>query len=100
MRIAYHGVNVEVTDGMKDHFEERIEKIRKYIVKVNDELIDVKVNFKIHADGQKCEVEVSMPHGQFHKAKSEEKDMYVAIDKATESILSSVRKEKEKTVRG
>lgn len=100
MRITYHGKNVEVTDAMKEHFEEKISKINKYVVKINDELIDVKANFKVHADGQKCEVEVKMPKGQFHKASAEESDMYASIDKAVDILLHDVAKEKEKHLRG
>jgi putative sigma-54 modulation protein len=91
MRIEITSKSLDLTDSMKDHFEKRLAKIKKYFDGILDCHVIVKVERFIHR------VEITV-HGQGFDLFSEgsAEDLYAAFDSAAERMERQVMKLKEK----
>ena len=93
MKISIRGDRVEITEAMKNHIEEKLEKIDKYLD--NPEEVEAKVLIKILKDRQK--VEVTIPLKNFIlRAEETQNDVYSAVDVLVDNIERQIRKNKSK----
>ena len=91
MRIEITSKSMELTDGLREHVEKRLLKIKRYFDGVIDCHVVVKVERFIHR------FEITL-HGQGFDFFSEghAEDIYAAFDTAAEKMERQVRKMKEK----
>jgi putative sigma-54 modulation protein len=93
MKISIRGDKVEITEAMKRHVEEKLEKIDKYLD--NPDEVEAKVLVKILKDKQK--VEVTIPLKNFIlRAEEAQSDAYAAVDVLVDNIERQIRKNKSK----
>lgn len=94
MRIEITSKSMEVTEGLREHVEKRLLKVKRYF----DGVIDCHVVLKVERFIHKFEITL---HGQGFDFFSEghAEDIYAAFDAAAEKMERQVRKMKEK-IRG
>ena len=93
MRIKITGRNIELTDGIKDAVEDKLNKLEKYFTPDTD----VYVTLSVEKERQKVEVTIPMK-GNIVRAEQVSNDMYVSIDLVEEIIERQLRKYKNKLV--
>jgi len=91
------GENIEVTPAIREHVENKIEKIERYF---NDDLnANANVNLKVYNDKQ-TKVEVTIPLKSVTlRAEERHDDMYAAIDLIVDKLERQIRKHKTKVNR-
>lgn len=91
MRIEITSKSMELTEGLREHVEKRLLKVKRYFDGVIDCHVVVKVERFIH------KFEITL-HGQGFDFFSEghAEDIYAAFDAAAEKMERQVRKMKEK----
>ncbi|GGE81734.1 putative sigma-54 modulation protein [Priestia taiwanensis] len=94
MQFNIRGENIEVTPAIREYVEKKISKIDRYF----DATPEAKVNLKVHADHQKIEVTVPLPHLVL-RAEEANNDLYAAIDLVTDKLERQIRKHKTKVNR-
>ena len=83
MKISIRGDRVEITEAIKNHIEEKFEKIDRYLD--SPEEVEAKVLVRILKDGQK--VEVTIPLKNFIlRAEETQNDVYSAVDVLVDNI--------------
>ena len=91
LRVDYTGRNIEITDGLRKHTEDKLKKIQKYI----DDIIEVHVTLSVEKYRHIAEIMVkgktTMLSGQ-----STSEDMYVSIGNVLDKIQRQAKKHKEK----
>lgn len=94
MRIDITSKSLELTDGMRDHIEKRMAKLKRYF----DEVLDCHVILRIERFTHKFEITL---HGQGFDLFSEghAEDIYAAFDVAAEKMERQVKKHKDKIKR-
>ena len=93
MRIKITGRNIELTDGIKDAVEDKLNKLEKYFTPDTD----VYVTLSVEKERQKVEVTIPMK-GNYIRSEQVSNDMYVSIDLVEEVIERQLRKYKNKIV--
>ena len=93
MRIKITGRNIELTDGIKDAVEDKLNKLEKYFTPDTD----VYVTLSVEKERQKVEVTIPMK-GNYIRSEQVSNDMYVSIDLVEEVIERQLRKYKNKLV--
>ncbi|MBO8463763.1 MAG: ribosome-associated translation inhibitor RaiA [Firmicutes bacterium] len=93
MRYIMIGKNIEVTEGLKEAIEKKLDRLSKYFT----EDTDVHVTFGVEKDRQKIEVTIPMK-GSIIRAEQSSDDMYVSIDLVVDIIERQVRKYKNKLI--
>ena len=93
MRIKITGRNIELTDGIKDAVEDKLNKLEKYFTPDTD----VYVTLSVEKERQKVEVTIPMK-GSYIRSEQVSSDMYVSIDLVEEVIERQLRKYKNKIV--
>ena len=81
MRIKITGRNIELTDGIKDAVEDKLNKLEKYFTPDTD----VYVTLSVEKERQKVEVTIPMK-GNYIRSEQVSNDMYVSIDLVEEVI--------------
>ena len=96
MKIIISGRHLEVTEAMKKYAEEKIGRVNKYFENITE--IDVTLSVEhSKTDGDVHKVDVLLfGNGTKIKVNMEDKDLYAAIDKATDILERQVKKHKEK----
>ena len=91
MQLIITGRHFDVTEGIKEHIQEKIVKFEKYLKKI----IEVHVILSIEHEKQMVEI---ILNGSDVKllAKNESGDMYTSIDIAAHKIEHQLRDHKEK----
>ncbi|MDH5716106.1 MAG: ribosome-associated translation inhibitor RaiA [Spirochaetia bacterium] len=87
MSVSFYFKNIEPTEGLKTHANEKLDKIKERFHHV--EGIDVR--FSIERQNQICEITVRADSTVFHIEKKE-KDLYAAIDLAVDTLNYQVDK--------
>ncbi|HHX93617.1 MAG TPA: ribosome-associated translation inhibitor RaiA [Tenericutes bacterium] len=88
-----HGENIEVTDAIKEHIENKLSKINKYLS--NPDKVTAKVVLSVYDASQK--VEITIPLEQFTlRIEEEHGDLYTAVDHAADKLERQLRKQKTK----
>lgn len=93
MRITITGKNIELTDGLKEAVEERLEKLEKYFAPDTE----VHVTLSVEKERQKIEVMIPMK-GNVIRAEQVSNDMYVSIEVVEEIIERQLKKYRNKIV--
>ena len=96
MNIIISGRRLEVTEPIKKYAEEKIGRVNKYFDHITE--IDVTLSVeKSKVEGEIHRADVLLfGNGLKLKVEMEDKDLYAAIDKATDVLERKVRKYKEK----
>lgn len=96
MLLNIRGDKIEVTDSIKNYIEEKLKRLDKYFE--NPE--DLKANIVVRTRGIDQIIEVTIPIKKaILRAEETNKDLYDAIDKVTDKLERSIRKNKTKIKR-
>ena len=96
MLLNIRGDKIEVTDSIKNYIEEKLKRLNKYFE--NPE--DLKANIVVRTRGIDQIIEVTIPIKKaILRAEETNKDLYAAIDKVTDKLERSIRKNKTKIKR-
>jgi putative sigma-54 modulation protein len=92
------GRNLEVTEGIRAHVEQRLSKLERF----SPHIVDAKVVLSVKNDGRsvaphRVEMQLNVPHGVI-RAEEARQDMYVAIDAATEVLERQLKKFRSKLI--
>ena len=93
MRIKITGRNIELTDGIKEAVEDKLNKLEKYFTPDTD----VYVTLSVEKERQKVEVTIPMK-GNYIRSEQVSNDMYVSIDLVLEVIERQVNRHKKKLI--
>jgi len=91
------GENIEVTPAIREHVENKIEKVERYF---NEDVnANANVNLKVYNDKQ-TKVEVTIPMKNLTlRAEERHNDMYAAVDLIVDKLERQIRKHKTKVNR-
>jgi putative sigma-54 modulation protein len=92
------GRNLEVTESIRAHVEQRLSKLERF----SPHIVDAKVVLSVKNDGRavaphRVEMQLNVPHGVI-RAEEARQDMYVAIDAATEVLERQLKKFRSKLI--
>ncbi len=92
------GRNIEVTDAMRTHAEEKLEKLSRY----SEHIIDAKVVMSYKTDGNpalpaKVEMQLNLPQG-IVRAEENGPDTYAATDMVVEKLERQLKRFKERKI--
>lgn len=91
MKYTVRGKNIEITDAMRNHLENKLNKLDKYFVS-NDE-IEASVLIRVYPTYNK--VEVTIPTKSFTlRIEETHEDAYTAVDHAVDKLERQIRKNK------
>lgn len=93
MKFHITGRNIELTQGIKDAVEEKLNKLEKYFTPETD----VNVTLSVEKERQKIEVTIPMK-GNIIRSEQISSDMYVSIDLVEEAIERQLKKYRTKLV--
>lgn len=91
MNLKINGINLEVTDALKDYISTKLERIMRH----SDNVISATVTLSVDKLVQKAEVDWHMAGKSLHLDQTD-KDMYAAIDLLADKLDRAVLKHKEK----
>lgn len=91
MQISISGQHLEVTDAMRTHVKERLEKVARHF----DQMAKTHVVLQVEKNRHKAEANVNAKGVQIH-AHAESDNMYAAIDAMSQKLDRQVIKHKEK----
>jgi putative sigma-54 modulation protein len=91
MQISISGQHLDVTPALREHVEEKLDKIIRHF----DHMTNTHVVLQVEKNRHKAEANISARGVQFHAA-AEAADMYAAIDAMTSKLDRQVLKHKEK----
>ena len=92
MELSISGRHVDVTDAMRDHASERMQRLERY----SSHIMRVRVTLSIEGDRHLAEIVASIRRRGELVAKSETPDMYLSIDQATEKMERQLHKVEER----
>ncbi len=98
MRIDIQASGFELTDGLREHTERRLQfalswaahDVRKVIVRLSD------INGPRGGNDKRCHIQLPMQHKQDIVIKDTESDLYVAIDRAVDRAERAVARRLER----
>ncbi len=93
MKFIIVGKNIEVTEGLKTHVEEKIGKLEKYFTPETE----VHVTLSVEKDRQKIEVTIPVK-GSIIRSEQVSNDLYISIDLVEEIIERQLKKYKNKLI--
>ena len=92
MQITVTGRKIEVTDALKDHAREKLEKVQKLF----DFPLDVHIVLSVEKYRHEAEITINA-NGNVIRGKEETEDMYQSLDKVITKIERQLKRHKEKT---
>ena len=96
MLLNIRGDKLEVTDSIKNYIEEKLKRLDKYFETPED----LKANIVVRTRGIDQIIEVTIPIKKaILRAEETNRDLYAAIDKVTDKLERSIRKNKTKIKR-
>jgi len=99
MKINIKATQLEMTDAIRDYFQEKMDMVEKYLGDI--EAINCDVEIEKAVGGQhkgeifRAEVNLQVPR-QVLRVEKTEKDLYKAIDKVKDHLELVIKKYKEK----
>lgn len=91
MDIIISGKNMQVTEGLREAVDRKLERIEKYFHK------DARVDVTMTVEKNRQIIEVSVPFsGTIIRAEEDTDDMYTSIDKVVDVLERQIRKHKTK----
>ena len=91
MKLTVTGRNIEITDGIRNHLNDKIDKTIADL----GEAADVHVALSVEKHRHFAEVTVKTKDFTLH-SQDETEDLYTSMDKALEKMEKQIRKNKEK----
>ncbi|HCG73622.1 MAG TPA: ribosome-associated translation inhibitor RaiA [Nitrospina sp.] len=91
MKLTVTGRNIEITDGIRNHLNDKIDKTIADL----GEAADVHVALSVEKHRHFAEVTVKTKGFTLH-SQDETEDLYTSMDKALEKMEKQIRKNKEK----
>ena len=91
MKLSVTGRNIEITDGIRNHLNDKIDKTIADL----GEAADVHVALSVEKHRHFAEVTVKTKGFTLH-SQDETEDLYTSMDKALEKMEKQIRKNKEK----
>jgi putative sigma-54 modulation protein len=91
MKLTVTGRNIEITDGIRNHLNDKIDKTIADL----SETADVHVALSVEKHRHFAEVTVKTKGFTLH-SQDETEDLYTSMDKALEKMEKQIRKNKEK----
>ena len=91
MQISISGQHMDITDALKSHVEEKMQKINRHF----DHVTNTHVVLLVEKNRHKAEANINGKGIQLH-AEAEAEDMYTAIDAMANKLDRQVLKQKEK----
>ncbi|MGB7414347.1 MAG: ribosome-associated translation inhibitor RaiA [Thermosynechococcaceae cyanobacterium] len=97
MKLVLHGKNIEITEAIRDHVNQKIEKAASHYQHLTTE-IDVHLSVSPNSKGQsKQTAEVTLfANGSVIRAEESSENLYASIDLVSDKISRQLRKYKEK----
>jgi ribosomal subunit interface protein len=101
-KINIKATNLELTAELRNHVEEKISAIEKFMSLTADEtpIVDVEVEKKYgehHNQGEIYRAEINLQYkGEFFRTESKKEDIKVAVNDAQDDMVRRVRKTREK----
>ncbi len=93
MRVELLTKNVQITEGIEDNIKSSLSKLDKYFK--GEELV-AKVTIKTYSIGQKIEIELPIDESHVLRQETVERDLYQAIDLATDKLEKQIKKVKNR----
>jgi len=93
MKINITSRHEKLTEGLKNHVEDKIERVERYLGKIKEAHVILNFEKKVHL----CEVTLSAK-GLKLSAKASSRDMYQSIDAALGRLETQAQKQKDKRV--
>ncbi len=91
MKLTVTGRHIEITEGIKDHLNQKIEKT---LPEMGD---DTDIHVALAVDKHRHHVEVTLKAKHLSlNSKSETDDLYTAMDTALEKMEKQIRKDKDR----
>ena len=91
MNVSITFRNLESTEALKQHIEDKVRKVRKYLQGPIDAHVVLSVERYLH------EADVTINAGSMtFKGKEEQEDMYTCIDKVMDKIEKQIRRTKDR----
>ena len=91
MKLTVTGRNIEITDGIRNHLNDKMDKTIADL----DEAADVHLALSVEKHRHFAEVTVKTKGFTLH-SQDETEDLYTSMDKALEKMGKQIRKNKEK----
>ena len=91
MKLTVTGRNIEITDGIRNHLNDKMDKTIADL----DEAADVHLALSVEKHRHFAEVTVKTKGFTLH-SQDETEDLYTSMDKALEKMEKQIRKNKEK----
>ncbi len=91
MQISISGQHLDVTPALREHVEEKLDKVIRHF----DHMTNTHVVLQVEKNRHKAEVNINARGVSFH-ATAEADDMYAAIDSMTSKLDRQVLKHKDK----
>ncbi len=91
MKIHITSRHEKLTEGLKNHVEEKIERVERYVGKIKEAHVILNFEKKVHL----CEVVLTAKDLKL-SAKASSRDMYQSIDAALGRLETQAQKQKEK----
>lgn len=96
MKIIISGRHLEVTEPIKKYAEDKVGRVKKYF----EHILEIDVTLSVEKSKSEGEIHKAdmllFGNGLKLKVETEDKDLYAAIDKATDVLERKVRQHKEK----
>ncbi|PIQ44015.1 MAG: ribosomal subunit interface protein [Gammaproteobacteria bacterium CG11_big_fil_rev_8_21_14_0_20_46_22] len=89
--ITFTGHTIDVTDAIKDHTNQRFEKVQRHF----DHITSAHMTIHVEKLDNIAEITIAVPGHQFH-AKASSDDMYKSIDEMMKILNRQVVEHKEK----
>ncbi len=89
MQITVSGRNVELTDALRDHIEEKVGKLQRYF----DFPLRPQVVLTVQKDTQRVEITIPLG-GRMLRAETNTGSMYASVDQSVDKIDRQIRKYK------
>ena len=93
MQVHITSRHEQLTEGLKDHIEDKIRRVERYLGKIKEAHVILNFEKKVHV----CEVTLSAKLLKL-SAKATSRDMYQSIDAALERLEKQAHKQKDKRV--
>lgn len=99
MQIRLKATNLELTDAIRDYFQNKIDMIEKYLGDIAVINCDVEIEKSVGGQNKgeifRAEVNLQVPH-ELLRVEKTEADLYKAIDKVKDHLELVIKKYKEK----
>ena len=87
MKVIYTGRHVDVSDALRESFQERMDKMATYL----EDIIDVHVIFSVEKHRHQAEITLRTRNGDFI-ASAETDDMYASLSQALDKLEAQAHK--------